>query len=498
MGHTNDRTLTTKSTGCTLNWTYDGIYRLTNETVGSDPANKNGSVSYSLDPVGNRKSETSTLSGLNPGTFNYNADDEVSTDIYDANGNTLATGGKAFTYDSENHLMSMNGGAVTLLYDGDGNRVAKTVGGVTTRYLVDEFNPTGYSQVVEEIVNGAVEREYTYGIQLISQNQIVSNAWTPSFYQSDGEGSKRQLTNAAGAVTDTYEYDAFGNEINSTGTTPNNYLYRGEQYDSDLGMYYLRARYYNPLTGRFLSVDPLAGQGQRRYEYAGADPVNGMDPTGNEAIVEFALLQFYPGRIPVHFPGFPTWCGLAMNGYLPGCGGTGGNGTGGGSGGGPGGPPPPPPPCTGPNCCKQCFARLKYRGVLVKGLFGIPEYVGNHSFWLVQGSDGLHRVIDGGPANDNGTGSLVDWDTIGDVSRKYPTDNASAWTWWDSGTSGSVCDQVDTLIRVADTWPPYHLPPYNGPFGPNSNSFAHAVGVAASFNPSKPPDAVAWGYPIPY
>jgi uncharacterized protein RhaS with RHS repeats len=54
------------------------------------------------------------------------------------------------------------------------------------------------------------------------------------------------------AVTDTYDYDAFGNKINSTGTTPNNFLYRGEMYDSDLGLYYLRARYYNPLTGRFM------------------------------------------------------------------------------------------------------------------------------------------------------------------------------------------------------------------------------------------------------
>ena len=55
------------------------------------------------------------------------------------------------------------------------------------------------------------------------------------------------------AITDTYDYDAFGNKINSTGTTPNNFLYRGEEYDPDLGLYYLRARYYNPLTGRFMS-----------------------------------------------------------------------------------------------------------------------------------------------------------------------------------------------------------------------------------------------------
>jgi RHS repeat-associated protein len=57
-------------------------------------------------------------------------------------------------------------------------------------------------------------------------------------------------------VTDTYEYDAYGNELNKTGSTPNSYLYRGEFFDSDLGLYYLRARWMNPLTGRFMSMDP--------------------------------------------------------------------------------------------------------------------------------------------------------------------------------------------------------------------------------------------------
>jgi RHS repeat-associated protein len=234
----------------------DGIYRLTNEAISQDPAGKNGAVGYGLDPVGNRLSANSTLSGVSSGSYSYSLNDLLSViETYDSNGNTLTTGGKVFTYDSENRLKSMNGGAVTLLYDGGGNRVAKTVGGVTTRYLVDDLNPTGYAQVVEEVVNGAVQREYTYGLQRISENQVVNNAWTPSFYGYDGFGSVRQLTNASGAITDKYDYDAFGNLLNKTGSIPNNYLYRGEQYDSDLGLYYLRARYFDPLTGRFLSRD---------------------------------------------------------------------------------------------------------------------------------------------------------------------------------------------------------------------------------------------------
>jgi RHS repeat-associated protein len=94
------------------------------------------------------------------------------------------------------------------------------------------------------------------------------------------------------ATTDTYEYDAFGNKLSSTGSTPNNYLYRGEQYDPDLGLYCLRARYYNPATGRFLSRDPEDPQpfdsdgyainpiSLHKYLYADGNPVNAQDPTG--------------------------------------------------------------------------------------------------------------------------------------------------------------------------------------------------------------------------
>jgi RHS repeat-associated protein len=277
------------------NWSYDGIYRLTNETISLDPNNKNGSVGYGLDPVGNRTSETSTLSGINSGSFSFNQDDELASESYDSNGNVTAGGGKTFSYNTDNQLVSMSGGAVQILYDGDGNRVKKIVGGVTTQYLVDDLNPSGYAQVVDELTNGAVSRTYTYGLQRIGQNQVVSNAWTPSFYGYDGFGTVRQMTNSTGTITDSYDYDAFGNKINSTGTTPNNYLYRGEQYDPDLGLYYLRARYYNPLTGRFMSRDPEDGRIAKpatlhKYLYAGGDPVNGSDPTGRAELFESAII----------------------------------------------------------------------------------------------------------------------------------------------------------------------------------------------------------------
>ena len=213
-------------------------------------------MSYTLDPVGNRTSVNSGITGLSPVGGTFDADDELTSEGYaDQNGNVTSSGGKTFTYDSLNEMVSManpgSGTTVALVYDGDGNRVAKSVqsNGATTStlYLVDDLNPTGYPQVVEELNgSGVATRTYTYGLQRISEYQQVSNVWTPSFYQYDGGGNVRQLTNSTGTVTDTYEYDAFGNALVTTGSTPNNYLYRGEQYDSDLGLYYLRARYYNP------------------------------------------------------------------------------------------------------------------------------------------------------------------------------------------------------------------------------------------------------------
>lgn len=279
--------------GRTTNYTYDEIYRLTREVVTGDATN-NGAVDYSYDSVGNRLSRISSLAGVLSATSTYDANDRLSSNTYDANGNARNAEGRSYAYDFENRIRNSNNGAVRFTYDGDGNLVSRTAGGVTTRYLVDDLNPTEYSQVVEELVDGVVQRQYTYGNSIISQRQNIGGDFVASFYTTDGHGSVRQLTNDAGVVTDTYEYDAFGKLLSSTGTTPNVYLYTGERFDADLGLYHLRARHYNPNQGRFMSMDPHKGQinepiSLHKYLYANADPVNFSDPSGLASFSEYAM-----------------------------------------------------------------------------------------------------------------------------------------------------------------------------------------------------------------
>lgn len=106
-------------------------------------------------------------------------------------------------------------------------------------------------------------------------------------YLYDGHGSVVGLMSESGSVTDTYTYDAFGNLLKSTGGTENNYRYCGEQFDSTTGLYYLRARYMDASTGRFISQDSYAGSiddpvSLHKYLYANSNPVMYIDPSGYE------------------------------------------------------------------------------------------------------------------------------------------------------------------------------------------------------------------------
>jgi RHS repeat-associated protein len=224
---------------------------------------------------------------------------------------TFANAGFSVAYDFENRIVTRDdptvaNDTVSIKYNGDGQRVEKTVQtgpgtSITTRYLVDDLNPTGFEQVILEAVVGQnAARQYVYGLDLISQRrQTGTSTFVLSFYGYDGHGSVRQLTDSSGALTDTYTYDAFGNLIAQTFTgaapTPNHYLYAGEQFDADLNLYYNRARYLDVRSGRFWSMDEFEGDPQspaslHKYLYSSADPIGNVDPSGR-SLVELNIGQ---------------------------------------------------------------------------------------------------------------------------------------------------------------------------------------------------------------
>ena len=284
------------TTGRTVSYAYDALYRLTQENVDEPGTASEHSISYTYDAVGNRNQIV--RDGVTT-SYTYDGNNRLLTETtgassigyaYDANGNTLSrTQGSAtdtYTYDAQNRLVAANvqtngpPRAVSYGYDADGLRTSKTIAGVTTSFLVDKNRDFG--QVVVENTGGAVTT-YTHGQEIISQTRAGAGT---HFYQYDGQRSTRQLTAAAGAVSDSYTYDAFGVSLNATGATPNVYLYTGEQFDPDVGLYYLRARYLDPRTGRFWSQDSLGGDlsdppSLHRYLYAHANPINRIDPSGN-------------------------------------------------------------------------------------------------------------------------------------------------------------------------------------------------------------------------
>ena len=191
--------------------------------------------------------------------------------------------------------MSIVGGGLAnqYTYDADGNRVrASTLNG-TTRFLVDAANATGLTQVIEEKdVSGALQARYSYGNELLA----MARGGVTAFRLRDTFGSTRALADSAATLTDQYQYDGYGNAVSAVGSTVNPYRYRGERLDEESGLYQLRARSYSPALGRFTTRDPFGGRinapvSRHRYLYGNADPINNVDPTGHESLVELSLVQ---------------------------------------------------------------------------------------------------------------------------------------------------------------------------------------------------------------
>ncbi|MCP4111829.1 MAG: hypothetical protein GY749_40935, partial [Desulfobacteraceae bacterium] len=299
LGAAGNRTGVEDHTGRLVSYAYDNLFRLEKETV-TDPNFGNSETSYAYDTFGNRLSKTDSGGTT---TCHYDDNDRlyeelhssgtVTTYIYDDNGNLFSKSVDSdmtiYSYDYEDRLIGVESstGNIAYAYNADGIRVTSDADGVVTNYLVDKNRP--YAQVLEERNGiGEVTVFYIYGDDLISQH--TDNAET-YYYLYDGHMSVRMLTNESEAVTDRYIYDAFGILLHRTGSTLNNYLYTGEQYNPNTGFYYLRARYYNPGIGRFFNIDPYKGNmydplSLHRYLYTAGNPVNASDPTGMFTLME--------------------------------------------------------------------------------------------------------------------------------------------------------------------------------------------------------------------
>ncbi|HYE32393.1 MAG TPA: RHS repeat-associated core domain-containing protein [Methylomirabilota bacterium] len=308
-----------------VSYSYDGMNRLKAERarngttswpawpgVALPTSPDGGDILYDLadaydssgyDKVGNRQTRTENQAGVQAQSgLGYDLNDRLhyvsSPASYDGNGNSryqatytspataglvASTSAAPDVYNADNRLVS-RAGTITLVYDGDGHRVRKLNGGAATRYyLVDDQNPSGYAQVLQEsaVLGGSPVMTYTLGQRILEQRKPGANT---HFYGYDGHGSVRFLF-AGGVVSDRFVYHAFGNEIARNGTTECNYRYAGEQWDAELGMYYLRARYYHPDLGRFWTMDSFEGNqtdplSLNKYLYAHANPVNMVDPSG--------------------------------------------------------------------------------------------------------------------------------------------------------------------------------------------------------------------------
>ena len=314
LGAAGNRERIEEADGTARQYGYDELYRLTGETVTIGALNAY-TKTFTYDDVGNRMTQATTVGPAgtpggpltgHPDSYQYDARDRLiqtfqsgtpSTDYeWDKDGNLVSQEFEAtYTWDRENRLLRVNknnGTVVEHTYDADGARVRTVTtpsGGSasTTHFLVDTAGSLSHV-VAETNASGVLQVHYVCGDDLLSlMRPDGSGGWTSRFYHSDHIGSIRRLTDEAGAITDGYTYTAFGELLAHSGTDPQPYAFSGEPYDPNVGFQYHRARWMDPRVGRFVGMDRFRGRLREpatlhRFGYAGADPSNKADPSGDD------------------------------------------------------------------------------------------------------------------------------------------------------------------------------------------------------------------------
>jgi RHS repeat-associated protein len=258
-------------------------YDLTNQLTGVTGAH---SESYGYDNNGNRNTN-----GNVPGTDNRQQSDGTYNYAYDNEGNvttqTLISTGQytVFSYDDRNRLIEAvlkNASGQTLhddkfVYDVNDRRIGKSVDGVWTWTAYD-----GSNAFADFTGAGALTEHYLYGLAADSLLARVDSGNNAAFYLTDRNGSVRQLVTVGGVVLDQLTYDSFGYiRLESAVANGDRFKYTSREYDSELGLYYYRAREYAPTAGKFLSEDPSGlGPDVNKYRYVRNNPTIATDPSG--------------------------------------------------------------------------------------------------------------------------------------------------------------------------------------------------------------------------
>lgn len=281
-----------------LQYGYDPVGNITsiidpingNQSFGYDDLNRllsaigpYGTISYTYDQIGNMtyNSQVGNYTYPPSGTGSVRPHAAIAAGAnsytYDQNGNIVQGAGRSITYNPWNRPARATSGATTtaFVYDGEGERVKKTVGATTTIYIGKLYECT--SGICSKYIFAAGQR---IALKPVGTTEEIY------YYHPDHLGSAQAVTNAAGAKVENLAYYPYGQTRMNTGSVNVNHKYTAQELDDSTGLYFYNARYYDPELGRFIQPDtivpdPTNPQAFNRYSYVINNPINLIDPSGH-------------------------------------------------------------------------------------------------------------------------------------------------------------------------------------------------------------------------